>query len=145
MPCIGHFRSQTYHSFDRYRLFNKPLGWTTILLVVLYPAATTYTVLNFRDRWQASYCTGYNLAIYFYRWQHISGATCWYKKYPFPLWYWESTSYKHMVASSVFQLTSYTSLPPLRHPPTTLSITITSTMHTYHPYMPPHHTIPIPT
>ena len=73
MPCIGHFRSQTYHSFDRYRLLYKPLGWTTILLVALCPAATTYTVFSFRGRWQAPYCTGYNLAVHSYWWQHISG------------------------------------------------------------------------
>ena len=60
MPCIRHFRSQTYHDFDRYRLLYKPLGWTTILLIVLCPTATTYTVFSFRGRHQASYCAGYN-------------------------------------------------------------------------------------
>ena len=48
----------------------------------------------------------------------------------FSLWYWESTSCKHMVELSVFQLTSYTSLPPLPHPPTSLSMPIASTIHT---------------
>ena len=62
----------------------------------------------------------------------------------FSLWYWESTSCKHMVELSVFQLTSYTSLPLLPHPLTSLSIPIAYTIHTHHPYMPPHHTIPIP-
>ena len=58
----------------------------------------------------------------------------------FCLWYWESTSYKHMVELSVFQLSSYTSLPPLPNPPTSLSIPIASTIHTHHPYTPPYHT-----
>ena len=60
MPCIRHFRSQTYHDFDPYKLLYKPLGWTTIFLIVLCPTATTYTVFSFRGRQQASYCTGYN-------------------------------------------------------------------------------------
>ena len=83
VPCIRHFIPQSYHDFDRYRLLYKPLGWTTILLNVLCPTATTYTVFSFRCRRQASYCTGYNLAIHCYQQRHISDATCYYKKCPF--------------------------------------------------------------
>ena len=32
MPCIRHFKSQTYHDFDRYRLLHKSFGRTIILL-----------------------------------------------------------------------------------------------------------------
>ena len=54
----------------------------------------------------------------------------------FSLWHWESTSRKHVVELSVFQRTSYTPLPPLPHPPTSLSIPIASTICTHHPYTP---------
>ena len=68
VPCIRHFASQTYHVFDRYRLLYKPLGWATILVVVLCSTASIYTVFSFWGRWQASYFTGYNLAVDCYWW-----------------------------------------------------------------------------
>ena len=144
MACIRHFRSQTYHNVDRYRLLYKPLGWAIILLVVLCPTATTYTVFSFRGRWQACYCTGYKLAIHCYRRQHISGATCCYKKYTFPCGIGNQLPADTWWNYQFFKLTSYISLPPLPNLPTSLSIPIASTIHTHHPYMPPHHTIPIP-
>ena len=55
-----------------------------------------------------------------------------------------------MVELSIFQLTSYTSLPSLPNPPTSQSMAIASAIHTTHtrpqtkPYQSPYHCIPQP-
>ena len=49
MPCLRHFRSQTYYYFDRYRLLYKRVGRTIILTIVLCATAATNTVFSFKD------------------------------------------------------------------------------------------------
>ena len=132
MPCIRHFKSQTYHDFDRYRLLHKSLRRTIILLPFsvsgaddkpeLHWAKRSYPLLSTMTHFESNLL---QLGI------------------SFSLLYWESTFYKHMVELSVFKLTSYTSLTPLPNPPTRLSMPIASTIHTHHPCTHPSHTIRI--